>query len=115
MNPVILLVPGNLKCPLNTIVLLWNKKNNVICQHEKGVSAYNSSAHFNYGKTQIGNIIHDKDSIIAKFYDGLNPKAKCLQPHQMPYKELDENLFHWFSFSGFKTSVSCPRSTVKHK
>ena len=97
MNPVILLVPRNLKCPLKYNDHTLEQKLNVICQHEKGVSAHKFSAQFSCGKTQIGNIICDKNSIIAKFYDGLNPKAKCLQPCQMPYKELDEKLFQWFS------------------
>ena len=73
------------------------QKINVICQCEKGVSACKLSAQFNCGKTQIGNIICDKDSIIAKFYDSLSPKAKYLHPCQIPYKELDEKFFQWFS------------------
>ena len=77
--------------------LTLEKQINVIHQHENVVSACKLSAQFNCGKIQIGNIIHDKDIIIAKFYNGLNPKAKCLQPCQMPYKELDEKLFQWFS------------------
>ena len=58
--------------------LTLEQKIKVIHQHKKGVSAHKLSVQFTCGKTHIGNIIHDKDSIITKFYMMVLTQKPCV-------------------------------------
>ena len=68
----------------------------VIKLHNKGVSSRKLSAEFKCSKTQIGNIIRQKDTILAKWTEGINPKAKYVNPRYMVYTDLDKKCFEWF-------------------
>ena len=52
----------------------------VIKIHNEGVSARKLSVEFKCGKTQIGNIIKQRDSILAKWAHGIDPKSKYINP-----------------------------------
>ena len=69
---------------------------NVIKLHNKGVSSRKLSAEFKCSKTQIGNIIRQKDTILAKWTEGIDPKAKYVNPRHMVYTDLDKKCFEWF-------------------
>ena len=69
---------------------------NVIKLHNKGVSSKKLSAEFKCSKTQIGNIIRQKDTILAKWNEGIDPKAKYVNPRHMVYTDLDKKCFEWF-------------------
>ena len=77
-------------------VLTMEQKMNVIKLHNKGVSSRKLSAEFKCSKTQIGNIIRQKDTILAKWTEGIDPKAKYVNPRHMVYTDLDKKCFEWF-------------------
>ena len=62
-------------------VLTMEQKKNVIKLHNKGV---------------IGNIIRQKDTILPKWTEGIDPKAKYVNPRHMVYTHLDKKCFEWF-------------------
>ena len=65
---------------------------NVIKLHNKGVSSRKLSA-FKCSKTQIGNIIRQKDTILAKWTEGIDPKAKYVNPRHMVYYWSGQKVF----------------------
>ena len=72
------------------------QKMNVIKLHNNCVSSRKLSAEFKCSKTQIGNIIRQKDTILAKWTEGIDPKVKYVNPRHMVYTDLDKKCFEWF-------------------
>ncbi len=63
---------------------------------EKGLSAKKISVDLGCGKTQIQKIIQEKDTIMAKWKEGVSCQRKYVKARRCLYKDLNERVFDWF-------------------
>ena len=80
-------------------VLTIAEKINVIDAVETGKSHRCVANDFNVGRTQINQIISNKDSIKSMYSDGMNASFKYLAQCNMLYPEIDKDVWEFFSIA----------------
>lgn len=61
-----------------------------------GQSQRQVAVQFSCGRTQVSNIMAEKETILKAFRDGRNSKAKYIVPRTLKYQELDERVYNFF-------------------
>ncbi len=70
----------------------------VIRLNEKGDKSRKLADTFGVGKTQINNIIANKENIMKAWTSGeLNSQRKILEPRRQLYPEINERVWQWFT------------------
>ena len=76
--------------------LSLDAKVKVIRLNEKGESARRIATELDVGKTQIGNILKMKDSILKEWEAGSNGERKVLHARRALYSDLNDKVYEWF-------------------
>ena len=75
--------------------LSLDAKVKVIRLNEKGESARRIATELDVGKTQIGNILKMKDSILKEWEAGSNGERKVLHARRALYSDLNDKVYEW--------------------
>lgn len=77
-------------------VLTLGEKVKVIQDIESGLSQRTVATKFGVGCTQIHNILTDREIIQKAFREGTNSNIKYLQPRNLKYLDLDQEVYDFF-------------------
>ena len=77
-------------------VLTLSEHVDVVCYVNEGHSHRQAADRFGIGRTQINNVMLQKDKVLQEFSDGKNSKIKYLTPRTLLYPEIDEEVWKFF-------------------
>lgn len=77
-------------------VLTLGEKIKVIQDIDGGLSQRAAATKYGCGRTQIHNILAEKETIQSAFREGTNSKVKYLQPRNLKYGPLDQRVYDFF-------------------
>ena len=77
-------------------VLTLQEKIDVIEKSSKGKSSREIAAHYQCGKTQITNIIANKEKILEEWEKGANCEQRYIKRRKTEYSDLNQQVWEWF-------------------
>ena len=80
-------------------VLSLQDKIDVIEKSNKGLSSREIASQFQCGKTQINNIISNKEKILSEWEKGTNCQQRYMKRRKTEYTDLNQLMWEWFSLA----------------